>query len=145
MFVLMLNGHPISTRLPDDLGFDERFWYWRGTSGQSYIHSIYGQDSCPPLPGAVFIAVRRVDGQRRPVAVGRFPVMIEGGSLDISTIVPELHLADEVHVHLLARDSASAERVFMDLKAALDGTEEALAAMRAVSLRKPVQLELIAA
>ena len=48
----MLNGFPISAKLPDDLGIGERFWYWRGASGQTYIHSIYPAGSCPPLPGA---------------------------------------------------------------------------------------------
>jgi hypothetical protein len=59
-FVLMMQGFPISAKLPEDLGFGERFWYWRGISGQSYIHSIYSREACPPLPGAVFVAVRQV-------------------------------------------------------------------------------------
>ena len=80
----MLNGHPISAKLPEDLGFGERFWYWRGHSGQSYIHSIYGRDTCPPLPGAVFVAVRNSGGSRRPVSIGRFPASIDGAKLDFT-------------------------------------------------------------
>lgn len=115
----MLNGHPISAKLPEDLGFGERFWYWRGLSGQSYIHSIYSRDTCPPLPGAVFVAVRNAYGLRVPVRVGRFPVAIEGSRLDLSILVPELERGDELHVHLLARDTESAERVHRDLDRAL--------------------------
>jgi hypothetical protein len=119
MFVLMLNGHPISAKLPEDLGFGERFWYWRGRSGQSYIHSIYSRETCPPLPGAVFILVRRDYGSRVPVRVGRFPFSIEGSRLDIAKLVPGLEVGDEIHVHLLARDSNSAEHVLCDLGRAL--------------------------
>ena len=115
----MLKGHPISAKLPEDLGFGERFWYWRGLSGQSYIHSIYSRDTCPPLPGAVFVAVRNSCGSRIPVKVGRFPALINGSRLDLAVLVPELERGDELHVHLLARDTESAERVHRDLDRAL--------------------------
>ena len=115
----MLNGHPISAKLPEDLGFGERFWYWRGHSGQSYIHSIYSCESCPPLPGAVFIQVRKVCGSRVPVRVGRFPFSIEGPRLDIVQLMRGIEVGDEIHVHLLARDSESAGRVLGDLNQAL--------------------------
>src|SRR5689334_18307912 len=120
----MLNGHPLSARFSEDLGFGERFWYWRGLSRQSYIHSVYGLESCPPLPGAVFVVVRRNGGMRRPVFVGRFPVLIEGRGFDLAAVVPGLQAADEIHVHLLARDDASADCVFRDLKSALENGEE---------------------
>ncbi len=115
----MLNGHPISAKLPEDLGFGERFWYWRGHSGQSYIHSIYSRESCPPLPGAVYVAVRNARGHRQPIRVGRFPVAIEGSRLDLPALLPWLEAGDELHVHLLARDSETADRVQRDLDWAL--------------------------
>lgn len=115
----MLNGHPISAKLPEDLGFRERFWYWRGNSGQSYIHSIYSRDTCPPLPGAVYVAVRKSFGHRQPIRVGRFPVAIDGLRFDLSALLPWLEAGDEIHVHLLARDSATADRVQRDLDWAL--------------------------
>ena len=115
----MLNGHPISAKLPEDLGFGERFWYWRGHSGQSYIHSIYSRESCPPLPGAVYVAVRKAYGNRQPIRVGRFPVAIDGSRLDLSVLLPWLEVGDEIHVHLLARDSETADRVERDLEWAL--------------------------
>ena len=115
----MLNGHPISAKLPEDLGFGERFWYWRGHSGQSYIHSIYGRETCPPLPGAVFVAVRKSCGSRMPISVGRFPFSIDGTRLDMALLAPGLEAGDEIHVHLLARDVVSADRVQNDLESAL--------------------------
>jgi hypothetical protein len=111
----MLNGFPISAKLPDELGIGERFWYWRGASGQTYIHSIYPAGACPPLPGAVFLAVRRRgDGQREVVRLGRFADRWEG-------FVPPGFAADEIHVHLLARGDAAAAAVLDDLEAAISG------------------------
>jgi hypothetical protein len=125
----MLNGYPISAKLPEDLGFGERFWYWRGHSGQSYIHSIYASDACPPLPGAVYVAVRRSQGHRQPLKVGRFPVSIDGAKLDLSALLPWLRPEDELHVHLLARDSETADRVERDLDNALQGPPAAIECM----------------
>lgn len=136
----------MSARLPEDLGFGERFWYWRGMSGRSYIHSIYSRETCPPLPGAVFIAVRRCGAERKAVAVGRFPTAIEGRSFDIAAHAPEALQGDEIHVHLLARDGEAASGVLSDLQRALN---EAAAgpgpATPPTGLRRPFQLVLIAA
>lgn len=114
----MLNGHPITAKLPEDLGFGERFWYWNGASGQSYIHSIYPLERCPPLPGAVFIGVRRRDGKREALLVDRFPQSWDGR-------IPALYGAaasgmNELHVHLLARAGAAAQSVRDDLQEALE-------------------------
>ena len=116
MFVLMLLlGSPMTARLPEDLGRGDRFWYWRGISGQRYIHSIYGADSCPPLPGAVYVAVRRVGNSREAVAVGRFPSFLDVFSSAVTGLA-----GDEIHVHLLARNEADAKVVLADLEGALE-------------------------
>lgn len=110
----MLTGYPISARLPQELGIGERFWYWRGASGRSYIHSIYPAGNCPPLPGAVFLAVGRdASGNRQVLAVGRFSsVWDESESLFSAPV-------SEIHVHLLACGAANAELVMADLREAL--------------------------
>jgi hypothetical protein len=94
-------------------GSDPRFWYWHGASGRKYIHSVYRPDCCPPLPGAVFVAVRMIAGMRVVVSVGRFPPVLEGGARS------RFEGANEVHVHLLARDDGDAESILRDLEAAL--------------------------
>ena len=119
MFVLMLRGHPITAKLPEDLGFGQRFWYWLGSSGQSYIHSIYSVESCPPLPGAVFIAVRRRGTRREPLLVGRFSESWDGQSSARRCLSADHGNVDEIHVHLIARSEAAAELVLHDLQAAL--------------------------
>lgn len=111
----MLHGHPITTRLPEDPGFSERFWYWRGSSGRDYIHSIYRKDSCPPLTDAVVVLVRGAGGRRQAVSVGR----IGRDSGRSATAFPGWHDADEVHVHLLARESGLAVAIERDLALAM--------------------------
>jgi hypothetical protein len=120
----MMHGFPLSAKLPDDLGLGERFWYWRGSSGQSYIHSIYTKESCPPLPGAVFVTVHHRDGKRIPVAVGRFPAAMEDCSSKLAEHTLSGHRADEIHVHLLARDKDAAYLVLADLQQALEDDVE---------------------
>ncbi len=116
---MLIHGFPITAKFPKELGLGERFWYWRGASGRNYIHSIYAADGCPPLPGAVYVAVRRANGERRAVGIGRFP-NFWGGSVDgfVDSIIASLD-ADEIHVHLLARDDQAAQSVCQDLDLAL--------------------------
>lgn len=117
---MQLNGFPVSAKLPDDFGLGKRFWYWRGASGQSYIHSIYPVDACPPSPGAVYVAVRNDNGQREVLAVGRFASCWDGSlrGFEAHRLLPAG--TDEIHVHLLARDSSAADAVLDDLVSAID-------------------------
>ncbi|MDE2386021.1 MAG: hypothetical protein KGO53_15525 [Alphaproteobacteria bacterium] len=111
-------GSPISptaaAELPDLL---ERFWYWRGASGQNYIHSVYAPETCPPLPGAVYVGVKRAGGMRIALSVGRFAPFWDKALPGAS--FADFRGCDEVHVHLLARGAESAEAVRRDLAAAL--------------------------
>ncbi len=118
MYVLMhIQGSPfkLSAALADIPGLSERFWYWQGASGRKYIHSVYEKDNCPPLPGAVFVAVKRQGPMRIALSVGRFASLWE---LQHSP-TPDLCGFDEFHVHLLARGPGEAEQVLGDLKLAL--------------------------
>ncbi len=134
----MMQGYSLSASLPEDSGLGERFWYWRGASGQSYIHSIYDPGLCPPVAGAVFVLVRKVAGVRTALSIGRFGA---DGVRPQEVLSPSE--GDEIHVHLLAREGEPAERVLHDLAAALG--ESALPRAEPRAWRKPVQLELLAA
>ena len=114
-FVLMTTqARSRPSRINDDAEFNDRFWYWQGASGASYIHSVYPADACPPLPGALFISVRRTaEGRRIAIAIGRFD---ELSGLAGSAASPAG--ADELHVHMLARDGREGERILEDLRAA---------------------------
>jgi hypothetical protein len=101
------NSEPAVSR---DGDFADRFWYWHGVSGKRYIHSVYPADCCPPLPGAVFVAVRRHGDVREAVGVGRFSRQWDQDSAELIAMG-----ADEVHVHLLAREERAADAVVRDL------------------------------
>ena len=116
---MLIQGFPITAKLPMEPGTGERFWYWRGASGRNYIHSIYLADTCPPLPGAVYVAVKRIAGERSAVTVGRFSNFWDGSMGGLAASELAKLDADEIHVHLLARNSLAAEAVFSDLYQAL--------------------------
>jgi hypothetical protein len=100
--------------------FAHRFVYWQGASGRRYIHSVYAAGACPPLPGAVYVAVARgAGGERRPLAIGRFAA-IEALNLACPSGGEGLDAADEVHVHLLAETDAECERILRDLARGLN-------------------------
>ena len=113
--------HSRPSRISNDADFNDRFWYWQGASGRSYIHSVYPADACPPLPGASFIAVRRTaDGACVALKAGRF-----GESSQFTSQSSAVSGADEVHVHMLARSWRDSERVLDDLNEALFELEPA--------------------
>ena len=118
---MLIHGSPISINFPLGSSDNERFWYWRGASGKKYIHSIYAADACPPLPGAIYVAVRRIGHLRTAVAVGRFSPFWDGTFSEFADMT-----ADEIHVHLLARDNSAADAVLGDLKAAFGEASQAL-------------------
>ncbi len=96
--------------------FSNRFWFWTGLSGKRYIHSVYKSGNCPPLPGAIYVVVRRLENDNRvPVRMGRFsplwdfPIPVDADDSDY-----------EIHVHLLAGDEIQTVRVYDDLAAALE-------------------------
>jgi hypothetical protein len=120
---MLIHGFPLSAKLPEDLGIGERFWYWRGASGRNYIHSIYPADSCPPLPGAVYIAVQKIAGERSAIAIGRFSSFWDGTIAGTNRLGSGHLLAEEIHVHLLARNDAAAEAVLEDLRRAVEDVE----------------------
>lgn len=135
-----MQGYPLSANLPEEIGLGERFWYWRGASGQSYIHSIYTRDLCPTVAGAIFVIVSRYGGGRRALAVGRFGT---DGLLPPHERGMAVAPTAEIHVHLLARDDAGAERILHDLNAAMEIPVRPVCEPRACV--NPVQLELLAA
>jgi hypothetical protein len=112
---MLIHGSPISINFPQGSGDSERFWYWRGASGKKYIHSVYAAGSCPPLPGAIYLAVRRIGNLRTVIAIDRFAPFWDG-----TFSAHENVDADEIHVHLLACDNTSAESILGDLKAAFE-------------------------
>jgi hypothetical protein len=114
-----IHGTPLALETVGLADMTERFWYWQGQSGRKYIHSVYELDNCPPLPNAVYVAVKRSGSLRIAVAVGRFqPFWDQTLAEDDLTKLERLGV-DEVHVHLLAKSHDLAETVRSDLAAAM--------------------------
>jgi hypothetical protein len=96
--------------------FNDRFWFWNGASGKRYIHSVYHVDNCPPLPGAIYVLVRRLEaGTRLPLRMGRFSLL-----WDFPLPNDFADEACEIHVHLLAGSDADAALAYDDLEAGLE-------------------------
>ncbi len=134
---MLIHGTPIAADLPSDPDFKNRFWYWTGSSGRKYIHSVYTLDDCPPLPGAIYVAVRREGPLRLVMGIGRFTAFWEGplGGRDLSVL--RRQGVDEIHVHLLAKSPEVAQAILEDLLQAYEhedaGFAEVSAAQTAVN------------
>ncbi len=116
---MLIQGFPISAELPSDPGLQDRFWYWQGASSRKYIHSVYAPDLCPPLPGAVYVGVKRQGCLRLALCVGRFKPFWDGTlSHHDRNRLASLGV-DEIHVHLLAKSPAQADAIHADLKEAM--------------------------
>jgi hypothetical protein len=122
---MLITGSPITADLPSDPSFKDRFWYWTGASGRKYIHSVYGLEDVPPLPGAIFVAVRREGPLRIVTAIGRFTPFWDGtlAGRDLAAFGAEG--VDEIHVHLLAKSPEVAAAVLEDLMQAYAQDEKA--------------------
>ncbi len=116
---MLMQGHSLPQTLLSDTPGADRFWFWRGASGRKYIHSIYELGHCPPVPGAIYVAVRCVGALRQAVAVGRFASVWDGDWSAFHRVK-----ADEVHVHLLARDHVQAEAIRADLETAFQSSPQ---------------------
>ncbi|MFD0986008.1 hypothetical protein [Methyloligella solikamskensis] len=107
-----------------DEAFRQAFHYWRGASGQRYLHSVYSLIGCPALPQANYILVRRdEDGSRTPLAIGA--TTGDTSSLNLADLRhrgAQLG-ANEVHIHLLAETDAEREEVCDDLRATQEQSE----------------------
>src|ERR671918_767962 len=105
----MHQNAPFPSHLNAYADFADRFWYWQGASGRQYIHSVYTPKTCPPLPGGIFIAVRRLGDVRRALAIGLFRDIFDPDTMQLGSCAART--ADELHVHLLARKPADAEAI----------------------------------
>lgn len=116
---MLIHGTPLQIPFSGGTETEPGFWYWHGASGRRYIHSVYSPETCPPLPGAVFLAVRRLGTLRTVLGAGRFAGLWDI-NIAVESTTPWRDLgANEIHVHLLSRDDLEAQTIAADLAAAL--------------------------
>jgi hypothetical protein len=128
---MLIHGTPITADFPSDPDFKDRFWYWTGASGRKYIHSVFALDDCPPLPGAIYVAVRREGPLRLVMGIGRLTPFWDGpmGGRDLAAL--RRNGVDEIHVHLLAKSPEVAEAILEDLLQAYEHDDSEFAEVSA--------------
>ena len=96
------------------------FRYWRGSSGQRYLHTVHTLTDWPGYGEANLIFVRCQAGGRRHVLwVGQVNGHGAAGAARSLFARMEEAGASEVHVHLLAGSGKARRAVERDLKCAL--------------------------
>ncbi len=104
-------------RVCAEIGFPNSFHYWRGASGNRYLHTVYSLIGCPAVPMANYILVRRDDDGRR-VALALGQTKDDALSLNLAHLRHEgaKRGANEVHIHLLADTPEARNAVEADLR-----------------------------
>lgn len=95
---------------------DQSFHYWRGVSGQRYLHTVFPLIDCPLMARVNYILVYcDRNNVRRPLDVGRTTLASESLNLAHMRRRAALIGANEVHVHFMAETAAERERVEADV------------------------------
>lgn len=97
----------------------DRVHFWRGASGRSYPHIVFGLVECPPVPAANYVMVRRERaGQATVLRIGH--VRHEADSLNLAELrqIGATLGASEIHLHFTSDGAvANALQVEFDLEA----------------------------
>ena len=106
---------------------EAQFCFWRGASGDRYVHHIYDLIACPELPAANYVLVGRdTAGRRKVLQVGRAKHATPSLNLaEIRYLGAKLG-ASEVHVHLLAETDGQRRLVDMDLHSGLFASQDSV-------------------
>lgn len=100
-----------------------RFRHWYGVSGRRYLFSVFAvhrtdwREDCPAYGEAIVLAVARDrSGDRRILWVGQTGVLSDllfDGDAALEAVLTAG--ANEVHMHLLAKDRASRDAIILDI------------------------------
>ncbi len=112
---------------PPRASIRERFEFWAGASGRTYVHSVYRLIDCPELPPCNFVVVRRND-DGTPEAARIGTLSSSAHSLNRAAIrqVATNLGAGEIHIHYLATSASDRAAVAFDIETALELADDAL-------------------
>lgn len=97
---------------------EPQFHFWAGVSGRRYVHTVYELLTCPEVPPANYLLVRRDRfGRRKVLAVGGLEH--DAASLNLAELRQRGAClgANEVHIHYLAKTEHQRRLVELDLRA----------------------------
>jgi len=120
-FVLMSSEAQVlgykSARISLEAAVGEKFHYWFGLSGDSYLHTVFAPDACPALENASYIAVYRDPyGTRHVLDVGLLETRQQNTKPGRKTVNHRFAGANEIHLHLMAQTPCATAQVVTDLK-----------------------------
>ena len=102
-----------------------KFCFWRGASGDRYVHHIFSLIECPELPASNYVLVGTDDnGRRKVLHVGRTTNSTASLNLAETRLRGARLGATEVHVHLLAETDVQRRLIDMDLHTGLFAVTE---------------------
>lgn len=102
--------------ISNDAELENAFHFWQGVSGKRYIHSVYSIFTCPELPKANYVLVKRnEEGNCQAVAIGQTSKTI--GSLNLAFLRQQAAKlgANEIHINVMSRSDDERNMVRLDL------------------------------
>jgi len=96
----------------------QNYHYWRGATGQRYLHTVFPLLDCPEMPKANYIIVARgKKGARQALEIGQ--TFDHAGSLNLAHLRQRAAQLGgcEIHIHVLAESPSSRISVEADLRA----------------------------
>ena len=105
---------------------DSAIVFWRGTSGQAYVHAVYSLARCPPVPPASILLVDNQASDCRVVldVIGVDHVAPSLSLVEIRRIGAELG-ASEVHVRFAYPNAQTRQTAVADLRTRYAGVHVA--------------------
>lgn len=102
--------------ISNDAELENAFHFWQGASGKRYIHSVYTIFTCPELPKANYVLVKRDEESRcHPLAIGQTEQTV--GSLNLAELRQQAARlgANEIHINVMSKSDHERNMVRLDL------------------------------
>lgn len=102
--------------ISNDADLENAFHFWQGASGKRYIHSVYSLFTCPELPKANYVLVRREEnGECTALSIGQ--TKDNASSLNLAFLRHSAAKlgANEVHINVMTKSDHERNMVRLDL------------------------------
>ncbi|MBO6548955.1 MAG: hypothetical protein JJ964_04960 [Rhizobiales bacterium] len=102
--------------ISNDADLENAFHFWQGASGKRYIHSVYTLFTCPELPKANYVLVKR-DENDECTALSIGQTTADANSLNLAFLRQSAAKfgANEIHVNVMTKNDHERNLVRLDL------------------------------